>query len=135
MGQRGGPDYSQSVTFPAPTETSKQATPEVEVPCADLVPQPIGDGITGVLPLGALLVSGEQTTGYDNAPAVTSRNFDVHGVAVSIGRRFESSVSNESGSDERADGDVVLFVKTDDPILRACIADSLVYDSVLDAQD
>jgi len=128
-------ENGEPVTIASSPDTTTESSRSVVSPCADLEPQHIGDGLSGVLPESAVLVSGEQTTGDGAAPAAAARKFDIDGASVSVGRRLQSSLSYESGFDERDDGDVVLFVKADDPMLRACIADSLTYDAMLDEQD
>jgi hypothetical protein len=115
------------------------------LPCSEWTRREIGTGISVVLPGDA--VSGTSFSTADagpQAPFFASTTFDVGGIEVGVGRqrggplwpsmRLVGNADNPPSdrvSQVAKDG-VTLFVATLDDEIRACVFDSLRYDSTKD---
>jgi hypothetical protein len=125
--------------------TGGGTSPTSALPCSEWTRREIGTGISVVLPGDA--VSGTSFSTADagpQAPFFASTTFDVGGIEVGVGRqrggplwpsmRLLGNADNpppDQVSQVTRDG-VTLFVATLDDEIRACVFDSLRYDSTKD---
>lgn len=104
-------------------------------PCNQFEQRYVGDGLSVSLPSSATMTTASGTADQGPVHAATGAQFAIDGVLATVGRRVGTEVVPEPSVDQRVDDGVVIYVKAEDPSLRACLLDSASYDAARDEQD
>jgi hypothetical protein len=114
--------------------TSTEVEPTASL-CAGFTARYLGQGLTAALPDDAVASSGESSTELGPIHAGASVTLELGSVSVTVGRRFGTRIVAEAYFSQRVDGEVVVFVKSEDAALRECVLKSATYRRDLDEHD
>ena len=140
-------ENSPATTASSPTPNSPSAPPTsssptvadtvepAQSPCTEFEPRYLGQGLSASLPDDARFTGGEGTADPGPVPAGWAADFELAEGSITIGRRMGVDIVPEPGFSQRVEGEMVVFVKSDNDALRACVLASVTYNRARDQQD